>query len=73
MLMRTNGNFLSECVEGILQLFTNFNLQKKFSIFLTNNHDCKVVDPYNARKSYAVIESSDLMRNIPWLASVSVK
>ncbi len=36
---------------------------------MRNDHDCKVVDPYNARKSYAVIGSSDLMRNVPWLAS----
>jgi hypothetical protein len=35
------------CVEGILRLFTNFYLQRKLSIFLRNNHDCKVVDPYN--------------------------
>jgi hypothetical protein len=39
--------FLSACVEGILQLFTNFYLQRKFSIFLRNDCDCKVVDPYN--------------------------
>ena len=30
--------------------FTNFYLQRKFSIFLRNDRDCKVVDPYNARK-----------------------
>ncbi len=39
--------FLSVCIEGILQLFTNFYLQRKFSIFLRNNRDCKVVAPYN--------------------------
>jgi hypothetical protein len=50
-----------------------FLLAKKFSIFLRKDHDCKVVDPYNARKSYAVTESSDLMRNIPWLASCFCK
>ena len=38
-------------------------------IFLRNDSDCKDVDLYNTRKRYAVIESSDLMRNIPWLAS----
>jgi hypothetical protein len=27
------------------------------------------VDLYNTRKRYAVIESSDVMRNISWLAS----
>jgi hypothetical protein len=31
----------------MIQLFTNFYLQRKFSIFLRNNRDCKVVDPYN--------------------------
>jgi hypothetical protein len=49
--------FLSDCIEGILQLFTNYYLQRKFSIFLRNNCDCKVVDPYNARKRYAVTEN----------------
>ncbi len=39
--------FLSAFVEGIIQLFTNFYLQRKLSIFLRNNRDCKVVDPYN--------------------------
>jgi hypothetical protein len=62
--------FLSACVEGILQLFTSFYLQRKFSIFLRNDCDCKVVDPYNARKRYAVIESSDLMRNIPLVSKL---
>ncbi len=61
--------FLSAWVEGILQLFTNFYLHRKFSIFLRNDSDCKDVDLYNTRKRYAVIESSDLMRNISWLAS----
>jgi hypothetical protein len=65
--------FLSACIEGILWLFTNFYLQRKFSIFLRNNHDYKVVDPYNARKRYTVIKSLDLMRNIPWLASCFCK
>jgi hypothetical protein len=61
--------FLSACVEGILRLFTNFYLHREFLISLRNDCYCKVVDPCNARKRYAVIESSDLMRNIPWLAS----
>ncbi len=48
MFMRTIGNFsFSVCVEGILQLFTNFYLQRNFSIVLRNDHDCKVVDPFN--------------------------
>ncbi len=36
---------------------------------MRNDSDCKDVDLYNARKGYAVIESSNLMRNISWLAS----
>jgi hypothetical protein len=50
-------------------MFTNFYLHRKVLIFLRNNNDCKDVDLYNTRKRYAVIESSDLMRNTFWLAS----
>ncbi len=64
MFMRTNGNFLSACVEGILRLFTNFYLQRKFLIFLRNNHDCKVVDLYKGRKRYTVTESLDLIVSV---------
>ncbi len=39
--------FLSACIEGIIQLFTNFYVHRKLSIFLRNDRDCKVVDPYN--------------------------
>ena len=39
--------FLSVCIEGILQLFTIFYLQRKFSIFLTNDRDCKAVGAPN--------------------------
>ncbi len=63
MFMRMNAIFLSAFIEGILKLFTNFNLHREFSIFLRNNYDCKVVDPYNARKRYAVIKSFDHMRS----------
>ncbi len=42
--MRTNGNFSFRCVEGILRLFTNFYLQRKFLIFLRNDRDCKAVE-----------------------------
>jgi hypothetical protein len=56
--------FLSACIEGILQLFTNFYFQRKFLIFLRNEHDCKVVDPYNARKRYTVTESLDLIVSV---------
>ena len=65
--------FLSAWVEGILWLFTNFYLHRKFLIFLRNDRDCKAVDPFNARKRYAVIESSDLMKNTPWLVSCFCK
>ncbi len=38
---------LPACIEGILRLFTNLYLQRKLLIFLRNNRECKVVDPYN--------------------------
>ncbi len=68
MFMRTNANFFSACVEGIVRLFTNFYLQRKFSIFLRNDHDCKVVDPYKykARKRYTVTESLDLIVSVKY-------
>ncbi len=53
----------------MLQLFTNFYLHRKVSIFYRTDSDCKVVDLYNTRKRYAVIESSDLTRNISWIVS----
>jgi hypothetical protein len=61
-------------MEGILQLFTNFYLHRKILIFLRNDSDCEDVDHvYNTRKRYTVIESLDLMRNISWLVSFSLK
>ncbi len=39
--------FLSACIEGILWLITNFYLQRKFLVFLRNDCDCRVIDPYN--------------------------
>ncbi len=57
------------CIERILQLFTNFYLHRNIFICIRNDCDCKAVDLYNTRKRYAVIERSDLTRNIPWLAS----
>ncbi len=36
--------FLSACVDGILQLFTNFHLHRKFLIFLWNDHYCKAIE-----------------------------
>jgi hypothetical protein len=68
VFMRTSSNFFSVRVEGILQLFTNFYLHRKFLIFIRNDCDSKAEDLYNTRKRYAVIESLDLMRIIPWLA-----
>jgi hypothetical protein len=35
------------CVEGILQLFTNFYLQRKLSIFLRNDRYCKAVEGFD--------------------------
>jgi hypothetical protein len=54
VFMRTNSNISVSVVEEILQLFTYFYLHREFSISLRKDHDCKVVDPYNARKRYAV-------------------
>ncbi len=56
--------FLSACIGGILRLFTNFYLHRKFSIFLRNDHDWKIVDPYKARKRYTVTESLDLIVSV---------
>jgi hypothetical protein len=36
---------------------------------LRNDSDCEDVDLYNTRKSYAEIESLEIMRNTFWLAS----
>ena len=47
--------FLSACVEGILRLFANFYLQRKFSIFFTNDRDCKAV------------EALDIFEKLLWL------
>jgi hypothetical protein len=38
-------------------------------VFIKNDCDCKAVDLYNTRWRNAVMESLDLMRNIPWLES----
>ncbi len=40
---------------------------------MRNDSDFKDVDLYNKIKRYAVIESSDLTRNISWLASCFFK
>ncbi len=42
-------------------------------MFLRKDSDFKDVDLYNTRKRYAVIERSDLTRNISWLASCFFK
>ncbi len=41
-----------------------FGNQTKFLIFLRNNCDCMVVDPYKARKRYTVTESLDLIVSV---------
>jgi hypothetical protein len=46
-----------------------FLLAQKGLNILRNDSDCKDVDLYSTKKRYAVIESSNLMRNISWLAS----
>ncbi len=61
--------FLSAILQEVPQLFTNFYLHRKLSIFLRNNCDCEAVDLLNTRKRYGVIECSDHTRNTYWLAS----
>jgi hypothetical protein len=56
--------FLLACIEGILLLFTNFYLQRKFLVLLRKDHDWKVVDPYKARKRYTVTESLVLIVSV---------
>ncbi len=41
-----------------------FGNQTKFSIFLRNNRDCKVVYPYKARKRYTVTESLQVIVSV---------
>jgi hypothetical protein len=59
--VRTSGNFSFRCA---LKEFYDYSLfstcTKKFLIFLRNDCDCMVVDPYKARKRYTVTESLDL-------------
>jgi hypothetical protein len=43
---------LSAWVEGILQLFTNFYLHRKFLIFLRNDCDCKAVEAPDILRNY---------------------
>ncbi len=45
--MRTNGNFSFRMRWRNNTIIRFFYMQRKFSIFLRNDHDCKVVDPYN--------------------------
>ncbi len=49
------------CVEGILRLFTNFYLHRKFSKFLQNNCDCKAV------------EAPDIFDKLLWLSGCCVE
>ncbi len=44
MLIRKIGDFVLACIEGILQSFTIFYLDRKISKFLTNDCDCKAVE-----------------------------
>jgi hypothetical protein len=37
---------------------------KVLDIFLRNNRDCMVVDPYKTRKRYTVTESLDLIVSV---------
>jgi hypothetical protein len=65
--------FLSACIEGILQLFTNFYLHREFSISLGNDRDCKVVDPYECKKEICSNRKFGSYENIPWLLSCFCK
>jgi hypothetical protein len=58
-----------DCNAVALKEYYDYIHQFLLAQILRNNSDCKDVDLYNTRKRYAVIESSDLMRNISWLAS----
>ncbi len=73
MFMRIKGN---SSFHHALKEYYNYSListSKKVLDIFENHRDCKVVDPYNARKSYGVLESLDPIRNIPWLASCFCK
>jgi hypothetical protein len=63
--MRTNGNF---SFRRALKEYYDYSListcKKKISIFLRNDHECKVVYPYKARKRYTVTESLDLIVSV---------
>jgi hypothetical protein len=39
-------------------------ISDEFSIFLRNDHDSKVVDPYKSRKRFTVTESLDLIVSV---------
>jgi hypothetical protein len=43
-----------------------------FSIFLRNDHDCKVVDPYKARNRYTATESLDLIVSVKQRNSIRI-
>jgi hypothetical protein len=70
MFMRMKGDF---SFQHALKEYYDYSLIstciRSSQYFLRNNHDCKAVYSYNERKRYAVIESSDHMRNIPWPTS----
>jgi hypothetical protein len=76
VFMRTKGNF---SFQRPLKEYYDYSLIstciESSQYFLRNDRDCKAVYPYsyNARKKYAVIESSGHMRIIPWLASCFCK
>ncbi len=66
---RTKGKFSYQHALKVYEDYSQISTCTESSqYFLRNDRDYKAVYPYNARKRYAVIKSSD-MRNIPWLAS----
>ncbi len=65
MFMRTNGNFSFLLA---LKEYYNYSIistcKESSRFFLRNDCNCKVVDPYKARKNYAVTESLDLIVSV---------
>ncbi len=70
VFMRTNGNF---SFQRALKEYYNYSLISTCTEGSWYFWEMIMTVRLYARKRYAVIESSDLMRNIPWLASCFCK
>ncbi len=62
--------FLSACIEGILQLFTNFYLHRKFLILLRNDRDCKAVEAPDILRNYRDCKA-DALKEYYYYSSIS--